>query len=1001
MAELLSPVVAIEERASSIQVIQPVSTSNFGTAGWTPKGPAVPTLVTSFTDFTNKFGPIVKESMLGLTMAAYYNNGGKRAFIQRVTPLDATLATATVKSKTVDQIIATGDGITATVAAIVGFGPFKVNLNETPIVAESVSIRWRGQGAAVAGEIARDRNNLADLTTVNGVGGRQNYEGRLRPVEIDSPALGLSKPAFVEKMYVAVPGSVTVNWDGKFIAVASTAAVATATTADGTVIFDHRTGRFSLKTAVTPAVAGNVTVDYTPVLGDQGDRAVATLVGGGGPNGNVYLLVDDTGVAGNSWTVEIIDTTTVISQALTAQFATGTTNRIQVLLGTDGLGVLDPVLNTALLVAAAINALVGVSAVQQGTGATAFTAGEGPVTFTGGRASADYWQIIDTPVGLAPYVTGTLNSSAGLTGPGTIKYRGATDAGQFTFTTDSTKTLNVALTAGTASLTLALAPDLESYSAVPHNFAPVLTTYEIDAYAADLVSKGAYGNDIRLRITGTSESAYYTPSTGQYARFDVAVLSQQANGSFLVLETFDETVFSDSTSSVYWVDVVNELSDYIVVTDNGVQEPVGQLQAVARTMVLAGGDAQASTRVITATLAAVSIAPRTVSIAYTDINDVAHVITDNGRGVLVSLDGGLDGTYSSPTIGINYDTGFVDFQVAVAIKGGTLVVATYASAAEEVNHNDDFAGGADGTFDSTNYGRNQFTNPLLIPTQEGLYGLDKIDELMQVALPDFAGDTVVTGDMIDYAESHAAAATGADRFLILTTPQGMDPQEAVDWLQIDLGRNTMHAALYWPWLRVADPLSNGRPLPMPSMGHVAGIYARTDNNKNVGKSPGGTVDGKLNFLIDLEFKPNLEHRNFVYPRKINPFIDTTQTGKAVWGVRTLAGPGESDFRYINARRTFNFVERSTYNSTHWIVFENNGPALWAKISGQLSGFLRSLFGDGILAGTTASQAFFVTVDQTNNTPDTINQGKVIIDVGLAINKPAEFVQFRFSQISGT
>jgi phage tail sheath protein FI len=141
----------------------------------------------------------------------------------------------------------------------------------------------------------------------------------------------------------------------------------------------------------------------------------------------------------------------------------------------------------------------------------------------------------------------------------------------------------------------------------------------------------------------------------------------------------------------------------------------------------------------------------------------------------------------------------------------------------------------------------------------------------------------------------------------------------------------------------------------------------------------------------------LGERDFVYPNKVNPLISSAQTGLAVWGVRTIAI--ESEWRYINARRLFMYVEKSVFNSTHWVVFENNGPALWAKIKSQLNGFLTNLFNEGYFAGNSPSQAFYVTCDETNNPQSSIDAGQVIIDVGLAPNKPAEFVRFRFQQVS--
>ena len=96
-----------------------------------------------------------------------------------------------------------------------------------------------------------------------------------------------------------------------------------------------------------------------------------------------------------------------------------------------------------------------------------------------------------------------------------------------------------------------------------------------------------------------------------------------------------------------------------------------------------------------------------------------------------------------------------------------------------------------------------------------------------------------------------------------------------------------------------------------------------------------------------------------------------------------------------------FLEKSIFNATHWIVFENNGPALWARISAQLNSFLTNLHNQGLFAGATPSESFQVTVDSTNNTPESIDNGEVIIDVAVAPNKPAEFVRFRFTQKSLT
>jgi len=92
-----------------------------------------------------------------------------------------------------------------------------------------------------------------------------------------------------------------------------------------------------------------------------------------------------------------------------------------------------------------------------------------------------------------------------------------------------------------------------------------------------------------------------------------------------------------------------------------------------------------------------------------------------------------------------------------------------------------------------------------------------------------------------------------------------------------------------------------------------------------------------------------------------------------------------------------FLEKSVFEATHWIVFENNGPGLWTRIKAQIEGFLKALFNENYFAGNSPAQAFFVIVDDSNNPPESVNNGQVIIDIGIAPNKPAEFVRFRFQQ----
>jgi phage tail sheath protein FI len=557
------------------------------------------------------------------------------------------------------------------------------------------------------------------------------------------------------------------------------------------------------------------------------------------------------------------------------------------------------------------------------------------------------------------------DGSGTLTGAGTITYGSTTVAPTYTFT---------------ASAGFEVGTDV-----------PLLVDYAVQAWDLDPSSVGTWANDMRLDVSGNDD--FFDSATNTYSRFNVNVLLlNTATNLFDIVETFEEITFTDTTSAQYFPDVLNDLSDLVEVVEPALnQEAPTTLSGEARSQVVAGGDDDGGNRQIDATLLDLPVAARSVSITYTDSTAVTRIITDDGAGNLL---GDVDGAGVNT---INYVTGVIDVTVSDPINDNQLVSVVYRSGAEESSHRETFAGGTDGTFTSpSTYGRSQFSDVATLgPSFLGLFALNRVDELMQVVIPDFAGDVQITKDLIDYVDSRETQPAGGDRFAILMVPQGSSAQEAVDFLRFDVQQNTKFGAMYWPWVKVADPLADNRPVVFPPLGHLAGIYARTDSTRNVGKAPGGTVDGALRFLVGLELVPTQGERDFVYPNRINPLISSPQTGLAVWGVRTFSL--QSEWRYINARRLFMFVEKSIFNATHWIVFENNGPPLWARIKAQIQGFLTALFNDGLFAGSTPSQAFFVTVDESNNTPESIELGQVIIDIGIAPNKPAEFVRFRFQQ----
>jgi hypothetical protein len=313
-------------------------------------------------------------------------------------------------------------------------------------------------------------------------------------------------------------------------------------------------------------------------------------------------------------------------------------------------------------------------------------------------------------------------------------------------------------------------------------------------------------------------------------------------------------------------------------------------------------------------------------------------------------------------------------------------MAYYTEPVQDGSTTDALTGGSDGVAGIT---RNELTNPTLKTAREGMYALLTTNELINLGIPDAAGDVTMAVEQVAEAE------TNGKWFVILATGPGLTPQGARDYRRNSLGISSSYAALYYPYIRITDPVTD-RGLNIPPIGHIAGVYARTDTTKSVGKAPAGTVDGRLNFTVGLERNLEFAEIDSFFQAQVNALVDTPQTGRAVWGARTLENP-PGDFRFVHVRRLFNFLKSSIFNSTHGFVFENVGAALRARIQLSVETFLLGLFQQGLFAGSTPDQAFKVICDETNNPSNVEQAGEVICDIFVAANTPGEFVVFRVQQ----
>lgn len=211
----------------------------------------------------------------------------------------------------------------------------------------------------------------------------------------------------------------------------------------------------------------------------------------------------------------------------------------------------------------------------------------------------------------------------------------------------------------------------------------------------------------------------------------------------------------------------------------------------------------------------------------------------------------------------------------------------------------------------------------------------------------------------------------------------------------EAGYDTKYGAVYYPWIRVGNPLGNGESMLVPPCGHMAGIYARSDTERGVHKAPANEV---ARGAMAIENQITKGEQDILNPIGVNCIRAFPGRGIRVWGARTLSS--DPQWRYINVRRLFNFIEESIELGTQWVVFEPNDLDLWERIKRDIRAFLTRVWRAGALFGATADEAFYVKCDEELNTVEIRDAGQIIIEIGVAPVKPAEFVIFRISQWAG-
>jgi uncharacterized protein len=277
--------------------------------------------------------------------------------------------------------------------------------------------------------------------------------------------------------------------------------------------------------------------------------------------------------------------------------------------------------------------------------------------------------------------------------------------------------------------------------------------------------------------------------------------------------------------------------------------------------------------------------------------------------------------------------------------------------------------------------------------RSGLLALEDVDDVSIVAAPGMVDQPVPEGDDTDGAiDAMQALVNHAEkmryRIAVLDTRSNLTVGEVRSFRGVF---DSTRAALYYPWVTIDDPVTR-QPLTTPPSGFIAGIYARNDVDRGVHKAPANEI---VRLASRFEFPVNRAQQDVLNPEGVNCLRFFEGRGFRVWGARTATS--DPEWKYVNLRRYFNYVEYSVERATQWAVFEPNGSLLWGQVRRTVEDFLFNEFANRRLLGETPEEAYFVRCDLSTMTQNDLDNGRLVCLVGIAPLRPAEFVIFRIGQ----
>lgn len=536
------------------------------------------------------------------------------------------------------------------------------------------------------------------------------------------------------------------------------------------------------------------------------------------------------------------------------------------------------------------------------------------------------------------------------------------------------------------------------------------TAAAINVLKVTASSEGKWGDSLRVRVITDSDGRRFTLKVGEAA----------ADGSVSTEEVFSGLNMDDSDSS-YVLTVVNrssrliklDLSDQIKASpatyyQNGTSVS-GDLAGITWTNVHEG--MTLSLNIDNLGLRTVTL--RAVSGGYTTSTKVRDELQALIRGL------GAQNAYQSATVGfatnqITITSGTDSASSSVVVRPGELATLLKLGVANggletfgavdvvprtmgttgpsdlPMNGATALAGGSDGSA------------PGLADYQAFFTRMKKVRDASVIVLPgqslpgDGSGNTI-----IDAAIAHAEEMK--NRMVIIDPQQGVELDQAATASSLITTTST-YAAMYYPWAKVRNPFYNVDTNPSApttlSVGPsaiAAGVWARIDGTRGVWKAPAG-VETSLRGMVGLEYTVDDGDQDQLNPLGVNCLRRFPNYGSVIWGTRTLSTKANPEWRYVPVRRTAIFIEESLYNGIQWAVFEPNDHRLWGSLRANIGGFMNGLFRAGAFQGEKSSDAYFVRCGLGDTmTQDDIDRGQVIVIVGFAPLKPAEFVIVRIQQ----